>query len=101
MCHVAFLFHSFPFYMNCVTRVHIVSKCHIQNTEYRALYFHRVPQTLCIILPQKRKVLRRSAIADDLASEGETATRQGFARMLKRVERTGSLQRCPGSGQAI
>ena len=39
------------------------------------------------------------AIVDALAAEGETATRQGIAKMLKRVEITGRLKRCPGSGR--
>ena len=54
-------------------------KCH-------ALYFHG-------------RGLTSSAIVDALAAEGEAATRQGIAKMIKRVQRTGSLKRSPGNGR--
>ena len=43
--------------------------------------------------------LSPSAIADALSQEGLTATRQGLAKFLRRVEETGSLERRPGSGR--
>ena len=52
----------------------------------RALHFHECG-------------LRPPAIVKALAAEGETATRQGVAKMLRRVESTGSLRRSPGSGR--
>ena len=49
------------------------------------------------VLHFHRQGLSPPAIADALAVEGMKATRQG---MLKCVERTGSLARCPGSGRS-
>ena len=59
-------------------------RCHILKR--RALHFHR-------------QGLSPPAIVDALPAEGMKATRQGIAKMLKHVERTGSLARCPGSGR--
>ena len=59
------------------------------NSEYvkrHALYIHG-------------RGLTSSAIVDALATEGEDATRQGIATVLKRVKRTGSLKRSPRNGQ--
>lgn len=43
--------------------------------------------------------LSPSAIADALAEEGMSATRQGIAKLLARYKRTGSLSRAKGSGR--
>ena len=39
------------------------------------------------------------AIADALAAEGLSATRQGLALLIKRYNRTGTVERCVGSGR--
>ena len=39
------------------------------------------------------------AIADALADEGQRATRQGIAKLIKRLNETGSFERRPGSGR--
>ena len=43
--------------------------------------------------------LSPTAIVDALAQEGLVASRHGLARFFRRVEQTGSLERCPGSGR--
>ena len=43
--------------------------------------------------------LSARAIVDALADEGLSATRQGIAKFLRRVEETGTLERQPGSGR--
>ena len=43
--------------------------------------------------------LSPAAISDALAHEGLTATRQGLAKLIRRVEETGNLERRPGSGR--
>ena len=54
--------------------------------KHRALYFHS-------------KGLSPPAIADALAAERLPATRQGLALLIKCFQRTGSLERCAGSGR--
>ena len=52
----------------------------------RALHFHAMG-------------LSPRAIADALAAEGLSATRQGLALLIKRYDRTSTLERCTGSGR--
>lgn len=52
----------------------------------RALHFHAMGLT-------------PPAIADALAAEGLSATRQGLALLIKQYNRTGTLEKCAGSGR--
>ena len=52
----------------------------------RALHFHAMG-------------LSPRAIAEALAVEGLSATRQGLALLIKRYNRTGTVERCAGSGR--